>query len=166
MKRILIILAFAALSINAQAQQKIGYINSLELLAAMPGIKKADAQIKSLAENYENQLKAMQAEGEKKIKEFQASEKTMNEAMREVKITEIQDLERRIQTLNETATQKVSDKRETLYAPELKRANEAIQAVGKAKGYSFILDASTNVLVYAAETDNLLNAVKSHLGIQ
>jgi len=166
MKKALLILALASFTFAAQAQQKIGYINSLELLSLMPGIKTADAQIEKMAKSYENQLKAMQKEGETKLKDLQTNGETMSEAIRQVKIKEIESLEKRMQEINKSASEKLAKKKEELYKPVLEKANKAILDVAKANGFAYILDSGTQVLVYADESNNVMSLVKTKLGIQ
>lgn len=113
MKKIVLFLACGLLIGNmafAQAQ-KFGYIDSRELLKAMPEMTKAESDIQAYTKQFQDQLQSMSAEYEKKVKEFQAAEKTMTDAVKEVKVKEIQDLEGRIQSTNQSAQEKVEKKR-------------------------------------------------------
>lgn len=167
MKNLILAIAFISIGLSAQAQtQKIGYINSLELLSVMPEIKKADKDVEAYRKTFIDQLESMNKEYEQKVKAFQASEKTLSEPIKEIKIKEIQDLEKRIVDLNQNAEEKVSKKREDLYAPALEKANKAIQDVGKEKGFSYIMDSSTGALLFATDADNVIDAVKAKLGIK
>ena len=108
----------------------------------------------------------MVQEYQKKAQEYQAQEKTMTEAVREVKIREIQQLEERIQTTQQSAQEKVSKKKEELYTPILEKADKAIKEVAKSNNYDYVFDASAGQLLYAKESDNILNLVKTRLGIK
>ncbi len=92
MKKILILLAFLYAGNQVNAQQKIGYINSEELIMAMPEAKKADADITAYAKTFQDQLQAMQKELETKYKAYEAGVKTMTEAMKDLKEKESEDL--------------------------------------------------------------------------
>lgn len=167
MKKIILLIAcgFIAGSV-AQAQQKLGYINSAELLELMPEAKKADSSLKTYAKSYQDQLEAMSKDYQKKVQDFQAQEKTMTDAVKEVKYKEIQQLQERIQSTDQSAQEKVAGKKQELFAPILEKADKAIKEVAKANNYDYIFDASAGALLYTKESDNILPLVKSKLGIK
>ena len=174
MKRIITILAICmAVSISTFAQtatpsgpQKIGHINSQLLLSIMPEMKKAQDEVKALAKTYQDQLTKMQLEYKTKGEKLQAEATKLSDAIKEVKIKEIQDLEKRIIDLSKSGEKKVAAKEQELAAPIIKKADVAIKAVAKEQGYSFVIDSSTGALLHALDGDNLLKAVKAKLGIK
>lgn len=167
MKKIVLFLACGFLLSSAVFAQapKFGYINSAELLQAMPEIKKANDEAESYAKSFQEQLQTMGKEYESKVQAYQASQKTMTDAVKEVKEKEIMDLQNRIESFNQSAQEKVGKKKEELYKPILEKADKAIKDVAKEKGYDYIFDTSSNVLLYAKESDNILALVKAKLGI-
>ncbi len=171
MKKIITVIATCLiLSIGAQAQtQKIGHINSLALLDVMPEMQKAKADIQAYLKTFEDQLVSMQKEYKDKIDAYQAGVKAtpaMSDAIKEVKAKEIQDLEARIMQLNKSGEEKVQKKEEELTQPILKKADVAIKAVAKEKGYTYVIDASSGALLFAEDSDDLLEAVKIKLGMK
>lgn len=166
MKKILIVLGLLYAGHQVNAQQKIGYINSEELIMAMPEAKKADADITAYAKTFQDQLQAMQKELETKYKAYEAGVKTMTEAMKDVKEKELTDLQNRIQSVQQGAEEKIAAKRQDMLKPITEKADAAIQAVAKEKGYSYILDANAGGIIYALPTDNILADVKTKLGIK
>lgn len=166
MKKIVLFLACGLLMANLAMAQKFGYIDSRELLAAMPEKTKADSSIQLYAKTFQDQLQQMGKEYEKKLQEYQAQEKTMTDAVKEVKVKEIQDLQNRIETTNQSAQEKVEKKRQDLFTPILEKADKAIKDVAKEKAYDYVFDASSGALLHAKETDNLLPLVKAKLGIK
>lgn len=149
-----------------EAGLKLGYVNSQELLSVMPEMTKADTDLKNFAKQYQDQLETMGKEFEKKGGEYQASEKTMSDAVKEVKQKELQSLEARIRDFQQSAQEKIGKKKEELYKPILEKADKAIKDVAKEKGYSYVFDASGGGLLYANESDNILPLVKAKLGIK
>lgn len=167
MKKLGLFLALALLVCGSvSAQVKFGYIDSRELLADMPEKAKADSSLQLYAKSFSDQLAQMQKEYEKKLQEFQAQEKTMTDAIREVKVKEIQDLQNRIESTNQSAQEKVEKKRQELYTPILEKADKAIKAVAAEKAYDYVFDASSGAILHAKETDNILPLVKAKLGIK
>jgi outer membrane protein len=166
MKKLFISFALLLLTSLSFAQQKIGYINSEELIMSMPEAKKADAEINAYAKTFQDQLASMQKELETKYKAYTDGVKTMSEAMKDVKEKELQDLQNRIQSTQQSAEEKIGTKRQDMLKPITEKADKAIQAVAKEKGYTYILDASVNgVIIYATPTDNIIEDVKTKLGI-
>lgn len=154
-------------SLTAMAQgPKLGYLNSAELLSLMPEVNKADTQLKVFAKQYEDQLTAMQTEMQRKMADYQAKEKSMTDAMKEVAQRELQDLDQRMQALQQSAQEKISQKKEQIYKPILERADKAIKDVAVEKGYDYIFDASGGTLLYAKDADNIMPFVKAKLGIK
>lgn len=168
MTRILAILCGILLSVSVQAQStlKFGHINSTQLLSQMPETKAADSSLQKFGASLENQLKTMTAEYQGKIADFKSKEGSMADPIRDAKLKEISDLEERIQTFQESAQSSMQKKKEELYTPVLKKAEEAINAVAKEKGYSYIFDSSAGALLFAQESDDILALVKGKLGLK
>ncbi|MBS1615377.1 MAG: OmpH family outer membrane protein [Bacteroidetes bacterium] len=158
--------SFSSFAIGEIGTQKLGYINSQELLSVMPEMAKADTDLKAFAKQYQDQLEAMGKEFEKKGSDYQAGEKTMSDAVKMVKQKELQDLESRIRDYQQSAQDKIAKKKEELYKPILDKADKAIREVAKEKGYSYIFDASSGMLLFANDGDNVLPLVKAKLGIK
>jgi outer membrane protein len=167
MKKITLLAALFGTFISATyAQNKLGYINSRELLEVMPEVKKADSSLQIYAKSFQDQLESMSKEYESKVKDFQANEKTMNEAVKEVKVKEVQQLQERMETLQQSAQEKTAKRREEMYKPILEKADKAIKDVAKENKYDYIFDASGGAILFAKDSDNVLSLVKTKLGIK
>lgn len=154
-----------ASSALAQTTNKFGHINSTELLAMMPEIKAADATLKEYGSQLESQLKTMSTEYQSKIADYQAKEATMPEAVKQAKQKEIVDLEGRIQQFQQTAQEDVTRKKQELYDPILKKAEDAIVVVAKENGFAYIFDKGQGGLIYAQDSDDITPLVKKKLGL-
>lgn len=152
------------ISANAQAL-KFGHINSADLLAAMPEIKDAEKKLQEFSATLEGQLKVMTNEYQTKVTSFQSQEASMADPIRQSKIKEITDLENRIQDFQQTAQESISKKKEEIYAPILKKAEDAIVVLAKEKGYAYVFDTSLGATIYAQESDDMMDIVKKKLGI-
>ena len=147
---------------------KLGWLNSAALLDAMPEKVKADSEISKYAKSFQDMIEGMGKEYQSKIQQYQSTEKTMTDAMKEVKQKEIQDLQNRIETTQQSAQEKVGQKKQEVYGPILEKADKAIKAVAKEKGFDYIFDASSGggMLLFAREGDNITGLVKAKMGIQ
>lgn len=167
MKQIFFLLVFFSFTISVSAQ-KFGYVNSQELLVSMPEIKAADAEL----ETYQKQLMAI---GQSKVAEFETEYKKYADDVQKGILSQIQIQEKEKQlTEKQTALQKyeyemqtqLGQKREELYKPILDKVTEAIKTYGKANGYTMIFDTGAGAILHALETDNLLAALKTQLGVK
>ncbi len=160
-------LVFLCSAFSTYAQNlKFGHINSTELLAMLPETKLADSTLQKFGMSLESQLKTMSAEYQSKINEYRANEATMPDPVKQAKAKEINDLEGRIQEFQDDAQQSIQKKKEDLYSPIVKKAEDAIQAVAKEKNYSYILDTSVGVVLFAQDSDDIMPLVKSKLGLK
>jgi len=150
-----------------QAQTlKFGHINSTQLLGLMPETKVADSTLQKFGASLESQLKTMTNEYQSKVGDFRANEATMAEPIKEAKAKEINDLEQRIQDFQDSAQQSLQKKKEEIYTPIIKKAEDAIKGIAKEKGYAYIFDTSVGVVLYAQDSDDILPQVKTKLGLK
>lgn len=158
---------FVLLTITSvQAQIKLGHINSTQLLSFMPETKNADSTLQKFGTSLENQLKTMSAEYDSKVSDFKSKEASMQDPIREAKIKEISDLETRIQDFQQSAQSSIQKKKEELYSPIIKKAEDAIHSVAKEKSYTYIFDSSVGVLLWAQDSEDIMASVKQKLGLK
>ena len=163
MKKIILILAMVLpMLVNAQ---KIGHVNSQELLAAMPELKGMQAKLDTLAGQYETQFANMQEEFNKKVAEFQQQQSTMTAGVRDFRQQEIVEMEQRIQLFYQTAQKDIQAKQQEYLIPIQNRMLEAIKKVGAAQGCTYVMDAVA-MLYIAPDALDLMPAVKAELGIK
>ena len=159
--------AILALGITCLQAQKLGYINSNELLLAMPERATIETEIQNHAKQLETQLLAMQKELETKYQEFQAKEAMMTEAIREDRIKELTSLEQRLNDFQESAQADLQKKEKALTEPLISKAKAAIEKVGRENGYTYIFDSGIGFMLYIDQTtgENLMPLVKKELGL-
>lgn len=146
---------------------KIAYINSAVLLQNMPERINADSALAKYTRTFQEQIEIMTKEFQTKLQQFQGSEKTMSEAMKEVKTKELQDLQTRIETTQQSAQEKIQMKKQDLYTPILEKADKAIKDVAKEKNYDYIFDVnSQNGIVFSKDEYDITNLVKTKMGIK
>lgn len=145
--------------------QKIGHVNTQEILAMLPEVKTADGELQKFQGQLENQLKSMGAEYQAKVQDYQSQEALMAEAIKKSKAKEITDLQERIQDFQQTAQESIQKKKEELYSPILKKTEEAVKEVAKENAYSYILDTASGVVLFSMETTDISPLVKKKMGI-
>ena len=167
MKKILFAALLGVVTLGAvQAQTvKIGYINSMELLSMMPEAKEADAKLQKMAKDLEAQYREYMLEYQRQLSILQ-SDSTLSEVAREAKIQDLTNLEQRITDFESSSQEKLNTKRSELYEPILDGANKIVQEVAKDNGYTHVFDSSTGAIIYAPEGDDIIELVKTRMGIQ
>lgn len=156
------------LTLNVSAQ-KFGYLNSAALLAEMPKVKEAEANLETLQ-------KQLQAKGQKMLQDFQGKYTEVERKYSQGEISPkdlegekqiLQAEEAKIAQFEQEMQKQMLDKREALLQPILDQVNDAIEQVAKEKGYAYIFDASpgVGVLLYADESTNIMSLVKAKLNM-
>tara|TARA_B100000925_G_C21948945_1_gene448028 strand:- start:355 stop:855 length:501 start_codon:yes stop_codon:yes gene_type:complete len=166
MKKVLFTIATSlAVMLSVQAQSKFGYLNSNELLAMMPESQSMQEELQTYAKGLESQLTAMQAEYEKKVVEYQQNETSYTDIIKQDKIREIEGIQQRVVEFQKNAQQSLGEKEAELFTPIREKAMAAIDKVAREGNYTFIFDSGAGSFLYAAESENVLNLVKSKLGL-
>jgi outer membrane protein len=170
MKKLVMFIACGLLAGTVLAQTtapKIGYVNSALLLQSMPERVNADSSVAKYARSFQEQIDIMMKDYQAKVQTYQGSEKTMTDAMKEVKQKELEDLGNRIQSTQQSAQEKLQQKKQDVYSPILEKAEKAIKEVAKDKKYDFIFDISAGgVMLYGNEAYDITKEVKTKLGLK
>jgi outer membrane protein len=165
-KSLLLIASFVSISMSSIAQ-KFGYIDSQQLLLALPNIKQADTQIKTFSDQ-------MMAKGKKMVEAFEVNynnyvkevqSETLSPLQMQEKEAALGQEQESIRKYELEIQQKVAQERERLYNPILEQVKTTIEAIGKEESYTMIFDVSTGMLVYAEPDQDLMAKVKARLGI-
>jgi outer membrane protein len=165
MKRITLALGILSMAIAVHAQ-KFGHITSEQLLQAMPEYDSAQAKVEDLRDQYDLEIERLQVEINKKIEEFNNSEATMTNLIREAKASEIQEMQVRLQNFAQTAQQDLQQQSMMLIQPVMDKARQAIEAVAKEKGLLYVFDLSQGNPVYTGpESVDMLPLVKAQMGL-
>jgi outer membrane protein len=164
MKKILTLI-FTALAFTAFSQIKLGHINSAELMRLMPELAEAEQQLQAYNRDLEAQSRTMMTELENMYNEFQANQQQWSELIRSTRVRAIQDLESRIQDFRQNAERDFEQERDKLFTPIIEKAREASEAVAKEQTYSYIFDTSGGTLLFANDSDNVLELVKKKMNL-
>ena len=136
-KLFLMLMLFMPLATFAQ---KFGHVNAQEIMASMPEFIKARGEVEAAAKQYDNDLKAMQDEFQRKADEYQKGQSTMNATAKQQKETELQGLQQKIQQAYQDGQQELQKKSSELMQPIVAKVRTAIEAVGKAGNYTYIFE--------------------------
>lgn len=160
------ILLFSAGFANAQAP-KFGHIDLQALYQVMPERATVEKQITAFGKELEDALGMMQKEAQTKYVEYLSKRDSLSETARKVKEEDLNSIQQRIQTYEQSAQQQLQTKQQELIKPMLDKADKAVKDVGAEKGLVYVFDMSSRVILYnSKESLDILPLVKTKLGIQ
>ncbi|MEB3443159.1 OmpH family outer membrane protein [Flavobacterium psychrophilum] len=152
------VIFFGASTMNAQI--KVAHIDVSELLAKMPEMTDAKAQLDKLSKTFDTEYGTMVTEYQTKMKKYEAEATTATEAINETRAKEMQDMGQRIQQYRDSAQKQLQEKEQEIVKPIMDKAKTAIVKVGKSKGYQYVMDSASLIL---ADGPNLFEDVKKEL---
>ena len=168
-KATVVLIAAIFLSIGtASAQQKIGHINSVEVLQAMPEFKTMQTDLQKQQEAYKKVLEGMYNDYDKKQKELQeiSKENTTPDAIVEMKVQELQQLQQRIQEFEGTVNEKLQQAQQDKLKPINDKYLKAVKEVAIANGYAYVIDIVSGAVAYYPEgVNDVTDLVMKKLGI-
>lgn len=164
MKHILLLAFVAFLGMTDAVAQKFGHLDAQDILLTLPERADAQASIEAAAAEYETEVSRMQTELETKFADYQAKAATWPDAIRQQKERELQQLDAGLQEFGMTIQNDLAQMEQQLLAPMIERVRNAIEAVGKEQGFTYIFDTSTGVTLYNGGQD-VTDLVKTKLGM-
>ncbi|MEA1876294.1 MAG: OmpH family outer membrane protein [Bacteroidota bacterium] len=173
MKKMVLALVFTVLlsagsALNGVAQQKIGYINSDELIMSMPERDSAMNTLEQKRQDFLRQSEELQVEFNKKYEDYLMKQDSLSPLIRSTKENELGDLRDRIETFNAAADQELQRYQQEVFQPIIERAQLAIKEVATEQGFTYILDISRGSVIYFPEegSENIMSAVRKKLGLE
>ena len=162
--KILFISAFICLTAISANAQKIGYLNTNELLVQMKEVKSADSLLNQYAEEMQKIYASYVMEYHSKLADYQNNAATWSEVKRESVETDLGNLQIRISDFEKESNQKLETKKQELYNPILEDIKAKIKQVGEENKFTTILDGSA-MLYVGSDAVDIMPLMKKKLGI-
>lgn len=147
--------------------QKFGHVNAQDIIQVMPEYTKAKTEIEALQKQYEDDLKSMQEEMQKKAEAYEKEQASLPANIKERREKELQDMYQKLQQSaadNQQALQKASG--EKMQAITTKVV-DAIKSVGQAGGYVYIMDIASGIpYISTTLSTDVTDQVKAKLGLK
>ncbi len=160
----LITLGALTISESTNAQTKLGYISTEDLVSLMPETIKADSNLKqfqeALIQNAQDKESALQAA----IEKFNKDSVNMSSSVKDVKRADLQKMLSDLQSESQRIQQQLQQRQNELITPINKKAFDAIQAVAKESGYAYVFE--KGALLVAPPADDVLPLVAKKLNIK
>lgn len=166
MKGFLVSLAFAIAPVSGFAQQNdvasvspnyqqvkgsalhFGYFSFEEVFRTMPGYAIAKHNVEDLRTKYDAETKCVEDEFNQKYEDFLEGQRTFAPTILAKRQAEIRELMEKNIAFKAEAQRLLKQAEEEAYAPLKAKIKTALQKIGKAKGFAFILDTDRNAVPY------------------
>lgn len=144
--------------------QKFGHINAQQVAQDMPEYVQAMGDIQAKAKEFENEFTEMQQEFQTKYDAYEKAASTMNETKKKEEEQSLMEMNQKLQQANQDYQQKLQQYQQEKLQPILTKLQTAIQSVGKAGGYVYIMDTSMGI-PYISDTlsTDVTSLVKAEL---
>ena len=148
--------------------QKFGHIKTQEILTAMPEYTKAQTDIQTLQKQYDDDMKRVADELQKKFAAYQQEQANLPKNIQERRQKELQELNDRGMQMQQDAQQELQQSWMQMLEPIAKKIDDAIKAVGQEGGYVYIFDLSSTQIPFISDTHStdVTSTVKAKLGLQ
>lgn len=156
-----LITALALLSIagTAQAESKIGFINSQRILAESPQAARAKKKIEKDFEKRDQDLQRMGKQIQALQETLDKNSATMAESERRAKERELADLTRDIQRKQREFREDLSQRQNEEMAAIFERVNKAIKQIAETEKYDIILQDAVYFNPRIDITDKVIKAL-------
>lgn len=143
-KIILMLMLFAPVAMMAQ---KFGHVDSQAIITSMPDITRINGELQAIAQQYDNDLKAMQEELQRKADEYEKAKATMNATTQKETEQQLQEMYQKIQQTYQQNQQELQKQQAEKMQPIQQKIQTAIQNVGKAGNYTYIFEVGAAVYI-------------------
>ena len=161
MKKLITIVAFAVLTVTVSAQ-KLGHINSQELMQEMTEYKAAETELERYQGELMRDLEMFATLIKQDEAKFQEDAPSLTPEIKESRYKELMEKGQNFQNKQAEAEQKLQAKEAELMQVVLKKIKEVVDKVAKENNYAYIFDTSS--LHYAGGED-ITPLLKKELGI-
>ena len=147
--------------------QKFGHIKTQEILTVMPEYTKAQTDIQTMQKQYDDEIKRISDEINKKFAAYQQEQANLPKNIQERRQKELQELNERGMQMGQDAQQQLQQSWMQMLEPIAKKIDDAIKAVGQEGGYIYIFDLNATQIPFIneAHSTDVTAAVKAKLGL-
>jgi outer membrane protein len=132
--------------------QKFGHLDSQALISSLPEAIKIQGELEAQGKIYENDLKAMQDELQRKAEEYDKTKSTMNATKQQETETNINQMIQKYQQAMQDNQQAFQKAQAEKMQPIQEKIMKAIENVAKAGGYVYIMEKGVGQPIYISDT--------------
>ena len=148
-KLFLLVMLCAPMTLMAQ---KFGHLDSQALIQSLPEAIKVQSELEAQGKIYENALKEMQDELQKKADDYDKQKSTMNDTKKAETENQLQEMYTKIQQTAQHNQQAFNKMQQEKLGPILQKVRNAIETVAKNGGYVYVMEKAAGQPLYINET--------------
>lgn len=167
MKQFLTVLLISAglfVFTNKADAQKIGYVNADEIIMLMPEAATMQKEMETYQQSLYQNANDKQVAFNEALQKFIKDSATMTPSLKEVKRNDLQRQSIELNNQQQIISQELEAKRQELAMPIQKKLQEAIEAIAKEQGYTYIV--AREALIVVPEKDDIGPAVMKKLNLK
>jgi outer membrane protein len=162
--------AFVILSgLTAFAQQKVGWVDTQEIMKKLPEAVEAQGKLDALVAQWQQEINTMQTDFQQEADDYQRRRLILPEQARIQEEQKLSDMQKKIMDLRNQRfgpSGDLSQQQNTIMRPVQEKVLQAIQDVAKEGDYDYIFDKSGQVLLmYSNPKYDVTQAVLDKLKI-
>lgn len=171
MKQTLIIVLSLVLMLNseklqAQDQLKIGHVNIVEIVSALPESDSAQLLLEKDSKELELMLENMQVELNNLVNDIEINLESYSALIKKTKESEILEMRDKIYNFQQNAQQQLQQRNYELLQPIYEKIQKAINEVATLEGFTYILDISKGSVVFTSNNShNISPLILKMLGV-
>lgn len=154
----LIILTIIASSFGVDAQ-KYGFVESEKLILSLPEVQLANKELETLKAQLTKQGQDMVMDLQKRATQLEAKKPELAPVEFEKQTEALKADQAKLQEFEAASQKQMYERSNALLSPIEGRVNEAIKAVAKEEGYSYVFDKSHGIILYADKSSDISDKV-------
>ena len=147
-KLILFFLLLATMPALAQSELKFGYLSYNAVMQAMPEYAAMQNSMAELRQKYEAEQKRVEDDFNKKYEEFLDGQKSYPKTILQKRQSELQEMLDKNIAFKKERQRLLKQAEEDAMAPVMVRLAETLDAIGKVRGYAFIVNIDEKVALW------------------
>ena len=147
-KLILFFLLLATMPALAQSELKFGYLSYNAVMQAMPEYAAMQNSMAELRQKYEAEQKRVEDDFNKKYEEFLDGQKSYPKTILQKRQSELQEMLDKNIAFKKESQRLLKQAEEDAMAPVMVRLAEVLDAIGRERGYAFIVNIDEKVALW------------------
>lgn len=143
--------------------QKIGHVNIDAVAQGMPEYTALQTEIQNLQKQFQDEFQRKQTEFQTKAEAYDKEKETLSETLRTYREKELQDAYDALQKFGQTSEQELQRVSTTKQNEMMEKILKAIQEVGEAGSYTYILPAN-GIAYMGTGANDITDQVKAKVG--
>lgn len=155
------------LTIEAQAQIKIGYMNPSVVLSQLDEVAFVEQQIEQLVQQRDTELMSKANQLQQDFVAYEEARSMLNEEARIIREEDLLARDQQLQEERENYLNEITQKRALLLQPIIEKMDQVMAEVAQEKGLDLILNEATSfgdaIVFFSAEELNITQEVLSRM---